>query len=60
MTQAQETMQAVADQEEDAKPLGEVVYDDEKRGGGEGEEASESEELPDAGAQEDKDDDEYM
>ncbi|GAQ85252.1 hypothetical protein KFL_002260080 [Klebsormidium nitens] len=60
VTQAQETMQAVADQEEDAQPLGEVVYDDEKRGQVEAGERSESEELPDAGAQEDKDDEEYM
>jgi hypothetical protein len=52
-------MRAAVELAEDAQPLGEVVYDDEKQGDMEQEE-SESEELPDAGAREDKDDDEYM
>jgi hypothetical protein len=59
IVEAQETMRAAVELAEDAQPLGEVVYDDEKQGEMEQEE-SESEELPDAGAREDKDDDEYM
>lgn len=59
IVEAQETMRAAVELAEDAQPLGEVVYDDEKQGELEQEE-SESEELPDAGAREDKDDDEYM